>query len=144
MECELCGIREASRKAEIEGVVLNVCERCTRYGKEIFEERKKEKEPIAQAIPETEKVPVEDFSLRVKKLREERKLSQEELAAKIKEKVSVIKRIEDGWVPEEKVIEKLEKFFRTKLTEEVSLETPKQQKHEQRKTLTLGDIVEIK
>lgn len=146
MECELCGVRSSSRKAEIEGVVLNVCERCVKYGKEIVIQRpNSEKKELSRTLPEIKKIPVEDFSEKVRKLREERKLSQEELAKSIKEKVSVIKRIEDGWIPEEKVIEKLERFFGVKLTEEV-MEKEFKPHRESKNTpaLTIGDIVEIK
>ena len=145
MECELCGIRSSCCKAEIEGVILNVCEQCAKYGKKITTPPKKLVKKVSPALPKIEKIPVEDFSERVRKLREQRKLSQEELARSVKEKVSVIKRIEEGWIPEEKVIEKLEKFFGVKLTEEI-VENEFKSKKEAKNTqvLTIGDIVEIK
>lgn len=145
MECELCGVRSPCCKAEIEGVILNVCEQCAKYGKKIPAPKQNSVKKLLHAFPEIERIPVEDFSERVRKLREQRKLSQEELANNIKEKLSVIKRIEDGWIPEEKVIEKLEKFFGVKLTEEVK--EKKFKPHRESKntlTLTIGDIVEIK
>ncbi len=141
MECEMCGSREAVVKILVEGVVLNVCEKCSRYGKIIQEksieiEKEREKE-----VSLFEEVPIEDFSKTVRKLREENKLTQEELANKIKEKVSVIKRIEEGWIPPEDVIKKLEKFFEIKLTEKIETTQIIEKKPEEK--LTLGDIVDV-
>lgn len=143
MECELCGSGEASCKAEIEGVILSVCEKCAKYGKKIIVKNFPEKKENPPSLSKIEKIPVEDFSQRVKKLREEKNLSQEELASKIKEKISVVKRIEEGWIPEEKVIEKLEKFFGVKLRKEVTESNIKPRK-EKSVALTIGDIVEVK
>ncbi len=145
MECELCGMREASKKARIEGVVLSVCERCARFGEEVREiakpsahaEKMKEKQEIF------EEVPVENFGEVVKELREKRNLTQEELAAKIKEKLSVIKRIEEGWIPEENVVRKLERFFGVKLTEKIAA-FPEKEKQEKEEALTIGDVVEVR
>ncbi len=138
-------MREASKKAKIEGVVLSVCERCVKYGEEVKEivkpiERSKDLEEKLEIF---EEVPVENLGEKVKRLREEKNLTQEELAAKIKEKLSVIKRIEDGWVPEENVIRKLERFFKVKLTEKIAISSEKE-KNEKEEKLTLGDVVEIK
>ncbi len=69
------------------------------------------------------------------------KLKQENLAKKINEKMSTIKRVEEGWEPPSSLIKKLEKFFNIKLTEkpeEKSLE-----KKTDKKKLTVGDVVEI-
>ncbi len=145
MECEMCGSREAVTKAKIEGVVLHVCERCAKYGKEIKAGRETgcRKIPVSEELPVREEIPVEDFGKEVKKLREKSKLSQEELAKEIGEKTSVIRRIEEGWVPEEKVIRKLEKFFGVKLMERIS-ECRASTQSSKNQALTLGDVAEIK
>ena len=69
-------------------------------------------------------------------------LKQEDLAKKLNEKLSVIKRVEEGWEPTPILISKLEKFFNIKLTEnaqEKSLE-----KKTKKEKLTIGDVVEVR
>ncbi len=147
MECELCGSRSATTRAKIEGVVLSVCEKCVKYGEEIKTKPvsvKRASEKI-ERIPELEEDVIENFSEKVKELRTAKGLSQRELASAIKEKVSVIKRIEEGWIPPAGVIKKLERFFEVKLREKYEFESISHRTgKEDRKVLTMGDVVEIK
>jgi len=68
-------------------------------------------------------------------------LTQEELAKKLKEKASVIKRTEEGWEPPLKLIKKIEKFFDIELREEIEEEIL--EKKSDSKRLTIGDVVEV-
>lgn len=115
MECEICG-SGADRKAEIEGAVLNVCKSCAGAGREIIEQ--KPKAPKFARLPEEMRsMLTEDFSQAVKTAREKRRLSQEQLASAIKEKLSIIKRVEDGWKPPLQTARKIEKFLGIRLVE---------------------------
>ena len=78
----------------------------------------------------------------IKKERTKRNFTQEEIAKKLNEKESIIKRIEDGWEPSLITIKKLEKFFNIKLTEKV--EEKQIENKTDRKELTIGDVVEVK
>jgi putative transcription factor len=103
---------------------------------ELREEKKK--------IPKLEGMEISvksNFHLLVKNERTKRNLTQEELAKKLNEKESVIKRIEDGWEPSLNVIKKLERFFNINLTEE--LEEKQIEKKADKTELTIGDVVEI-
>lgn len=138
-ECVLCGAK-ATRKAKIEGVILNVCDECVKFGQEIPKiEVRQIKAKIA--FKEQEEVLKPNFYSTIKKEREKRNLTQAQLAKNLNEKASVIKRIEEGWEPPMALIKKLERFFNIKL-----LESPKEgkTKKEERKKLTIGDIVQIK
>jgi len=140
MECEICGAR-ASRKSKIEGVVMDVCERCAELGEEI-------KLPRAQAPPkvklpnELEIVIKSDLGNIIKKEREKKGLTQEQLAKKLMLRTSVLARIEGGWEPPLAIVESLEKFFKIKLKEKV--ETKKSKASAGVGSVTIGDIVEIK
>ena len=82
-----------------------------------------------------------NFKEIIKMSRERMRLKQDELAKKLNEKSSVIKRVEEGWDPSPSLISKLEKFFNIKLTEspgESKLETKRK-----KEKLTIGDVVEI-
>jgi putative transcription factor len=71
-----------------------------------------------------------------------RNLTQEDLAKKLNEKVSILKRIEDGWEPPLNVVKKLERFFNIELTEEA--EEKKIEKKTSKTDLTIGDVVEVR
>ena len=139
VECVLCGSK-ATRRAKVEGSILDVCDECVKFGEEVPRiEIKKTKKKIPQL--ESEDMLVRDFHKIIRKSRENKKLTQEELAKKMKEKVSVIKRIEDGWEPPIKLIEKIEKYFKIKLREKIE-ENSINKKTDSRK-LTIGDIIEV-
>ncbi len=64
---------------------------------------------------------VEGFHVRIKSARERMGLSQEELATQLNEKVTLIKKIEQGEVkPPIELAKKLEKFLKIQIIEEVS------------------------
>ncbi len=139
VECEICG-SAADRKAEIEGVVLNVCGSCSKFGKDIVVQQKRTVK-ILKLPDEMQIVFMENFSGTIKKARMKRQLSQEQLASAIKEKMSLIKRMEEGWNPPIETARKLEKFLGVKLLGAVkeaggSIETEK-------KEVTIGDIIAI-
>ena len=141
-ECELCGSKKANRKIKIDESILSVCENCIKFGEEIpIIEFKSVKKRIPK-IEELEKVIKSNFRLLIRDAREKMNLTQEQLAKKLNEKASLIKRIEDGWEPSLGLVKKLEKFFNIQLTEEV--EEKSVEKKADRKKLTIGDIVEVR
>jgi putative transcription factor len=140
-ECELCGSKNATRKTKIDNAILNVCEDCVRFGEEIATV---ELRPVKKMVTKLEGLGLavkSNFHVLVKDERAKRKLTQEELAKKLNEKPSIIKRIEDGWEPPNNTIKKLERFFNVKLTEEI--EESKTEKKSGKADLTIGDVVEF-
>ncbi len=159
MICELCG-RDVPRlkKVVIEGVILNVCDECAKFGKEIKgneipkdvkylppeivrERLERKRRRSRKDYLEEEEVLVEDYPKVIREARERLGLTQEELAKKILEKRTVISKIERGEMrPDEKLIKKLEKALGIKLKEKVS---PIYSSKEKKKgtALTLGDLI---
>lgn len=158
MICELCG-RDVPRlkKVIIEGVVLNVCDECAKFGKEIkgneipkdvkylppevVRERLERKRRKRRDYLEEEEVLIDDYPRVIREARERMGLTQDELAKKILEKKTVISKIERGEMrPDEKLIKKLEKALNIKLKEKIS---PFYRKEEEKKSsaLTLGDLI---
>ena len=133
---------------------MTVCEDCKNYGiekpkvsqKKSFAPRsvisKPANRPRDLSIDLGEEL-VENFHIIIRRERERRGWSQEDLAKKIQEKVSLIKKIENAEItPEPEVIEKLERVFDIKLrerVEEVKVETKRVDM-----TPTLGDVVVIR
>lgn len=105
MNCEICGkkIEGRGKKVLIEGSILNVCSSCVLLGdKEINSKTKFDKKEIKittisrRSNEEDEIEIVQDFAILIRQAREKMGLSQDALAKKINEKVSVIKLIETG------------------------------------------------
>ncbi|MFQ6088970.1 MAG: multiprotein bridging factor aMBF1 [Candidatus Methanofastidiosia archaeon] len=147
MLCEMCGreIKGRSTKILVEGARLEVCGGCSKYGS-VISERKGLLSHIQTPRKETQEEYeiVEDYSLKVRRAREERNLTQKELAKRINEKESVIHRIETGgMVPSKRLSRKLEKFLEIKLLEKVEdFKLPsRKMKYED---LTIGDVIKFK
>jgi putative transcription factor len=86
---------------------------------------------------------LDNYDQIIRDAREAKGWSQEDLAENIKEKVSLIKKIERSEiVPEDSVRKKLEHALNVKLTERV--EGSEQEVSHMKKDMTLGDIVKIK
>jgi len=157
MICELCG-KDVPRlhRVVIEGVILNVCSDCAKFGKEIkgkeipkevkylppevVRERIERKKRRYRNDLEEEEVLVEDYAERIRNARQKMGWTQDELAKKILEKKTVISKLERGEMhPDEKLIKKLEKTLNIKLKEKVTTTYRKESK----KTggMTLGDLL---
>lgn len=159
MQCEICGaeIRGKPICITIDNSELQVCQKCAPYGKPVDKRIpvSRKVSPVVRTVPRTEKKPRKDFfdilkdelldnyDLIIREARESRGWSQEDLAENIKEKASLIKKIERREiVPEDTVRKKLEHTLNIKLTERV--EGAEQEVSHMRKDTTLGDIVKIK
>jgi len=87
---------------------------------------------------------VEDYAELIREAREAMGLTKDVLAAMVGEKVSVIRRIEDGSLqPSIPLARKLEKVLKIKLIEEV-IEDEEIYRSPREYEITLGDIVEFK
>ena len=120
-ECEVCGKSvDFSKRAEIDGVILEVCEDCAKLGKEIRQPRPiiiqqaVARAPRPESI-ESERELADDFSTRIRKAREQRNLTQDEAAMKIGISHQIYKRIESGFKPDEATARKIERFFGVEL-----------------------------
>ena len=162
MECEICGkpVPENNQiRAKIEGSVMVVCKECSKLGKiqkappkpKYVKQNNKSKRPAAtrnrpySRNDEPSEELIEDFSLEVRKAREAKNWSREDLGKKINERVSVITRIETGkMTPDIKLTKKLEKALGIKLLEEVNNVDLNQFISSSSGERTLGNIMKIK
>ncbi len=115
-ECEVCGRAVSQMKrAEIDGVILEVCDKCARLGKEICQPK-----PVvfrrkpAETLEEGKEL-AEDFAGRIRKARESRNLKQDEAAQKMGISPSLLRRIENGFRPDEDTIRKIQRFYKINL-----------------------------
>ena len=160
--CDICSSSDKTYKVEIEGTILNVCDKCASFGKvlakvkpEMAEKKKKKLEKAvaleaeAKARKETETVQIitPNYSALIKNARERMGMKQEELAKKIAEKESVIHKLESGgMVPGIPLARKLEKFLRISIVENIEMEpeASASDKKEISGGLTIGDMIRIK
>lgn len=145
MYCEVCGEKIFGRghRVVVEGSKLTVCDKCKNLGVEakqvkiVVKKRSQKPKPIVDDYEI-----VENFHEIVRREREKRGWTQEDLAKRIQEKGTLIRKIENKEItPEKEVIEKLERVFGIRLRERVE-----EVKVEGSKSLipTLGDVVVIK
>jgi len=132
MQCELCGRECSCRPAMVDGVKMMVCPGCMKHGKGIAvqEVSPSRSRPILNRIrrpkekdvyKDMDKELVSNWSGVIKKARQKKGLSREELGFKIGERTVTISKIENGDLrPSDKVATKLEKELEINLFEEVS------------------------
>lgn len=157
MQCEICGIdiKGAPVRATVEGTVLDLCSKCSRYGK-AFDKWT----PVSRKMMPTEKAIVThkprrdvfdklgdeiiaDYAVIIRKARESQGLTIEEMASKMMEKSALLRKIErEELVPEDSIRKKLETMLNIKLTERVS--SLDQRGSGFIRGTTLGDVAIIK
>ncbi len=145
----MCGKEDKLYPVLIEGVQLNVCQKCSSFGKILkmpVQAQKKELKPAIkreQAQREIIQVIREDFPDIIRQKRERLGLKQEEFAKFLSEKESMIHKIESGtYVPPLEIARKIERQLGISLIEEKEL-TPQHLK-EKKDTFTIGDVIKVK
>jgi len=104
---------------------------------------KKEKIAFLKPYREEEIFFIENYGTLIIESRKKKNLTREEFAEKIKEKESVIRRIEnEEMMPDEALTKKIEDFLEIKLTK--SYEAKKIEKTLKKIELTIGDVIEVK
>jgi putative transcription factor len=164
MECEICGkpVPENNPiRAKIEGSVMVVCKECSKLGKiqkappkpkyvkqNNTNRRNKQKNTRTRSYSRNDEPAeelIEDFSNEIRKAREAKNWSREDLGKKINERVSVITRIETGkMTPDNKLTKKLEKTLNIKLLEKVDNVDLNQFINTSSGERTLGNVMKIK
>lgn len=152
LECEVCGAAGAGKTAKIGESELVVCEDCASLGEVIgkFSEKKKERKTVKKSSKtssafkrKTDKVLKREYGNAVREAREGNDMTMEELAEELKEKKSVIRRIENEELkPDKKLSKKLERELEIELFTE--LEGERSEFGTDDENLTIGDVAEVK
>ena len=129
--CEICGtpILDYGEKVYVEGNLVTVCKTCSKRGKPLKNQLEIQRKPAMRPkkIEKLEKITFDDsailinnFSEVIRNSRMANGLTHEQLGLLIKERVSLLRKIESGTLkPDEGLSRKLERFFRINLYTEV-------------------------
>lgn len=157
MNCEICGGRIVGRPREkaIEGVKLLVCDKCASRDDPYWRPPaiRPAPKPSSKVARETSRIEeeyleldfVEGYNRRVKEAREKLGLTQAELAKKLKEKASVIQKIEAGKiVPDLRLAKELERALKIRILTSSGGEPQAARILSDKPSSTLGDLARIK
>ncbi len=160
--CEMCGRNvDSVCRAVVEGSILNVCSLCSRFGAVLNapakteqrmgqekagsfykQEDKYHKQPIEEKLEEIDLI-AKGYGEKIKKARERKGLTQEELAKAIAEKESVIQRVEAGQSkPTLLLAKRLQQFLCVEIIEKYGEEKPVID-FKRAKEITIGDLWEM-
>lgn len=173
VQCELCGAETASPTSiKVEGAELDVCDSCASLGSEVRQDREeptttkystgdssssstggrstrstrggggrsKRDDDVFDSLGDL----AQDYDDRIRIAREERDLSQADLADALNEKASVIRRLERGeTLPSDDIQRKLERYLDIDLSGG-SVDTTEWSSEETGQSFTLGEIAERK
>lgn len=114
--CELCGRDvDSLKKVKIEGATLKACESCAEMGEEVktkSTKKNRKKKKSSSTRRSSKDVLVNDYGEKVKKARESRQLSIQEVSDDLNEKESLISKIEkQDLKPDKPLADKLSKKF---------------------------------
>ena len=143
--CDLCGKDSELFKARIEGSLVDACERCSRFGEVLWKLEEIKPEIKSRKIEEEDSESIiENYDKIIRKERERRGLKQDELALKLNERESLIRKIENKEImPSLRIAKKLETFFDVKLIENIS-NNKFEIKRTEARSFTLGDVIKQK
>jgi putative transcription factor len=160
MPCEMCG-KPLPFHATIvvEGARMRVCAGCAKFGKVVEEPRPKGAAPSGSGpavgpaprprnraekpVPlESDEELVADFGERIRKAREGRRVTVEDLARAINERQSIVQKVEAGtYFPDPELTRKIEASLQIRLRERVEAVHP--EKARAQGGVTIGDLIKM-
>jgi putative transcription factor len=159
MQCEMCGQDvPVCKKAKVEGLVMQVCSNCMRFGDEVAQKtsgkavtpavvsqrlERRENRPVFRDVFETQDTGdsmVPDFARKITQARNAKRMTKNEFAIRINEKLSVVHKLERGELnPDDKLMKKLERELGISLKEKIA--DVKVEKRAYNQGLTLADFI---
>ncbi len=143
--CEICGRESGLVTAAIEGVELNVCEACARFGtiRKRVDTRSFTPKPAKPEGPQFKMV--DNYTQLLHAAREKKSMTQEEFAKFIKEKESVVAHWEAGTAkPQIDAARRVGRILGINLIEEEMVAVLKAASGKKAEELTLGDFIKVR
>jgi len=156
--CDMCSSKDVAFRVDIEGSKLNVCDKCSRFGRIISkiqaaqpaasrkEREKAALEPAPKKTTETVQIIKSDYARLVKSARDKLGLKQEDFAKMLNIRESFMHKIESGHLkPDLELARKLEKALKIVLVEQVEVESGGVEANKKgSESLTIGDLIRLK
>ena len=147
--CELCGKETSSTtKIKLEGTKLKVCDDCSDMGTKISsgsKKRRRKKKKKRTRNRNNQKVLNPEFGKILKEAREDKGITQDELADKLNEKTSRISKMERSELkPDEKQAKKLKKELGVDLYVNPEVSNYETRDNPDGRSATLGDVAKMK
>ena len=142
--CDMCGRQGGLLTAEVEGVEMNVCQNCARFG---TIKRKAETMRVPQKNMHKEQPfrVISSYASVLRQTREKQGLSQEDFARLLQEKESIVAKWEQGRMPPSvEVARRLEKMLGVSLVTEDVEQTFENDKNVRKDVFTLGDFMKVR
>lgn len=149
LSCDICGANHVKAQILLEGAKLLACSRCMKSGKIIHYFREDDSGPLrpmpAKPLPKnaaTDEEIVEGWGEIIRKARQSRGLTIEELASRVMEKGNYMHAIESGRImPTLETAKKIEKELKIKLVEKPEVSGPSLGAKKSFQEPTLGDLL---
>src|SRR3989338_1179493 len=142
--CDLCGKQTDLVTAEIEGVDMNVCQNCSRFG---TVKRKADSVRVPQKKIHKEQPfrVTANYASVLRQVREKQGLSQGDFARFLQEKESIVSKWEQGRMQlSVDIARRLEKILGISLVVEDVEQTVEKEKNIRCDVLTLGDFIKVR
>jgi len=144
--CEMCGRADQLVSAEVEGVEMQVCNPCTKYGKikhKQYVGKSFHPKPVLKEGPEL-KVR-SDFSEILRKARNKSGLTQEEFSKHLNERESEVAKWESGSLkPRIDIARKLGRILEINFLEKDEVVQEKIEFKKNKDEFTLGDFIKVR
>ncbi|HIP66526.1 MAG TPA: TIGR00270 family protein [Candidatus Nanopusillus sp.] len=145
MICEICGKKSDKLSTiMVDGAILHVCSECRKYGREVeikYGKVDEIRKPKVTTVPIYDEEIVDNYHIILRKYREEKGLTQEEMAKILNIKSSTYRSIEEGKIkPTIDLAKKIEKILKIKIIKKVILFEEGENKSFE---LTVADIIRL-
>ena len=143
----MCGRNDELKLSLVEGVRMNVCQNCSKFGKSTNDSKLSKYKPSSYASIkplESEDEIISNFAQILKQERNKRNMEQSDFAKLLSEKESLLHKMESGhYIPSLDTAKKIAKILKVKLIESTS-ESPIENKAKASGPLTIGDLIKKK
>jgi putative transcription factor len=145
--CEMCGGSGSLVNADVEGVELKVCQKCTKYGK-VKKSFSSQNSPYKKSFKRQEgpalKI-VGNYSSLIRTAREQKGMKQEDFAKFLNERESVVSKWEQGILkPRIDIARKIGRVLHINLIQKEAEKKPFEQEKSKADGMTLGDFIKVR
>ncbi|HLC90492.1 MAG TPA: multiprotein bridging factor aMBF1 [Candidatus Nanoarchaeia archaeon] len=144
--CEMCGNTGNLLSVEVEGVEMQVCNNCSKYGKAKARESNYHSSRPVQLKSEMPDVKIVDnYAFLLRRAREQKNMSQEEFAKLLNEKESIVAKWEQGTLkPRVELANRIGRILKINLLEKDDPGAVAMEKKSGSGELTLGDFIKVR